>query len=127
MKEYKMVWGDVVRMLGDFKFPRNSWDHLEFAPKKDDYKEFGNPAMLYKALIFSFRASSKKFSVRKWVLDEIGEIPNELNQVKQKKTRWNIEFIKVEEPEEVEEKIEEEVKEEQEEVLEDKGVEIWQQ
>lgn len=126
MKYYKMLWGDVTRMLGDFRFPRNSWEHLEFAPNKEDYQEFGNPAMLYKALVFSFRASSKKLSVRKWVVDEVGELPVELKQVKQKKTRWNIDFIKVEEPEE--EKIEEEVEEvkEQEILEEEKGVELWQ-
>ena len=107
-------------MLGDFRFPRNSWEHLEFAPKKEDYKEFGNPAMLYKALVFSFRASSKKLSVRKWVVDELDSLPAELTQVKQKKTRWNIDFIKVEE------EIKEEIKEEKEEILEDKGVELWQ-
>ena len=108
MKYYKLVWGDVVRMLGDFKFPANSWEHLEFAPSKDDYKEYGNPAMLRKAVVASFRASSKKFSVRRWVLDEI-ELPQEMSFFKQKKTRWNVDFIKVEEVQEIVEEVQEEI------------------
>lgn len=121
MKYYKMVWGDVVRMTGDFRFPVGSWEHLEFAPSKEDYKELGNPAILREAVVASFRASSKKFSVRKWVLDEI-ELPHEMSFFKQKKTRWNIDFIKVEEEVEIVEEVQEE-----EEILEDKGVELWQQ
>ena len=60
MKHYKMVWGDVLRMQGDFAFPPETFDSIEFAPAKEMYEEFGNPVMLRKAVIGSFLASSKK-------------------------------------------------------------------
>ena len=130
MKNYKMVWGDVLRMQGDFAFPPETFDSIEFAPAKEMYEEFGNPVMLRKAVIGSFLASSKKLSVRKWVIEELdGLLPIYFESVKQSKGRWNIDFIKIEEEVKKVKKVKKvEVIEEVELILEEeKESKTWQQ
>jgi len=128
MEYYKMFFGDVIRMsTPDFRIPANAIEVIEFAPKKDKYKEkINNKRVLREALIASFKASSHKFLVRKWVLDEVGDLPNIMKGVRQVKKRWNIEFIKREE-EVVEEEVVVEVEEIIEEELEIERGELWQQ
>jgi len=133
MEYYKMFFGDVIRMsTPDFRIPADTIEVIEFAPKKEKYKEkINNKRVLREALIASFKASSHKFLVRKWVLEEVGDLPNLMSGVKQVKKRWNIEFIKREEV--VDEVVEEETFEEvfefitEEIIEEEERSELWQQ
>ena len=136
MKEYyKMVWGDVLRMAKpDFRIPPNTIQEIEFCPEKEDYdKNSNNPATLKEALRYSFLAASNKIIVSKWVVDVVGELPQIMKEVKQKKTRGSVEFIKIEEPEEVINKkatkkvVEEVVEEKEEQPIEKERSKIWQQ
>jgi len=131
MEKYKMVWGDVLRMsTPDWRIPPNTFKEVEFSPLKKKYEEkSNNPKMLREALIWAFRTATHKFTVKKWIFDVIGGIPQEMQVFPQKRTRYAIAFIKIEEQEEIIKETEEEESspEEDEEDIKEKEYSIWQQ
>lgn len=117
---WSMTWFDVVRMAENPISP-NSFEVIEFKPTKETYQNYnGTPDVLRRGLINSFRASERKLEVRKWIEDEIGDIPSQLDGFQSGGNRWDTYYVKYEiEEEESREETEEDSELDTEELEED--------
>ena len=96
-RTWDMNWFDVVRMADhlEMRMKPSTIEIIKFLPNLKDYKRKGGTVeQLRRGMYYSFLATKKEFWVRRWIIKEIGKLPDIMEQYETGGDRWNIVFKK---------------------------------